>query len=171
MNDLLTEYRDFVLDTKKGYRVEGMKLVYPLLGIVGEYAELTQKIKSQAPCLPEEIVKEAGDVMWYVVAFCIDAGISSHIVITDGTHIASPSEDLMIDFFGYLSEAVKKYLRDGKSLDVDTVYSYLTFIVARVVYLAHKFAGADRNTILLTNMEKLRSRKARNVIHGDGDNR
>jgi len=94
------------------YPKVGEKFVYPLLGLVGETGEVSEKIKKLfrddggklTPEKKEEIKKELGDVLWY---------------------LAQLSKELGLKF----SEVAKG------------------------------------------NLEKLASRKERNKLHGDGDNR
>ncbi|EKE12151.1 MAG: hypothetical protein ACD_13C00294G0003 [uncultured bacterium] len=94
------------------YPKVGEKFVYPLLGLVGETGEVSEKIKKLfrddggklTPEKKEEIKKELGDVLWY---------------------LAQLSKELGLKF----------------------------------------------SEVAIGNLEKLASRKERNKLHGDGDNR
>lgn len=58
------------------------KLVYPVLGLVGEAGEVAEKMKKVArdengkvsDDKAMEMLKEVGDVLWYVAAVCRDLG-------------------------------------------------------------------------------------------------
>lgn len=94
------------------YPKVGEKFVYPLLGLVGETGEVSEKIKKLfrddggklTPERKEEIKKELGDVLWYLAQLSKELGLK-------------------------LSEVASG------------------------------------------NLEKLASRKTREKLHGDGDNR
>lgn len=61
-----------------------MKVVYPTLGLCGETGEVAEKIKKSfrdnidltAPLEQAHLMKELGDVLWYIAALCSDLGIS-----------------------------------------------------------------------------------------------
>lgn len=54
--------------------------IYPLLGLVGETGEVSEKIKKTIrdgkDVVREDIVKELGDILWYLTALGEDFGIS-----------------------------------------------------------------------------------------------
>src|ERR1700686_5131663 len=62
----------------------GDNILYPVLGVCGEAGELAEKLKK---CLRDKdgqvlgedhrlIVKEVGDVLWYLAAVCRELGVS-----------------------------------------------------------------------------------------------
>ena len=78
----------------KEYQVEALKtadypdignnFVYPTLGLTGEAGEVSEKIKKilrddsgvMSKEKRVEVVKEIGDVMWYIAALCSEIGVS-----------------------------------------------------------------------------------------------
>jgi NTP pyrophosphatase (non-canonical NTP hydrolase) len=66
------------------------KIVYPALGLAGEAGEAVEKIKkairkSKGYAFKNELdyaglIKELGDVMWYVANLCTDLGIELELV-------------------------------------------------------------------------------------------
>jgi NTP pyrophosphatase (non-canonical NTP hydrolase) len=62
----------------------GNNIVYPTLGLAGETGEFVEKIKKMirdddgtlTPERKEALVKELGDVLWYVSNICCEAKIS-----------------------------------------------------------------------------------------------
>lgn len=82
------EYEQLVNDTAI-YPNRGSNIVYPALGLCGEAGEVAEKIKKvlrdQDGVLNDEtreaIVKEMGDVMWYLVALSKEIGTSINHVI------------------------------------------------------------------------------------------
>jgi len=77
------EYQKEALKTAK-YPNIGNNFIYPTLGLAGEAGEVSEKIKkvlrddngviSEVKRL--EIVKELGDVMWYISALCSEIGVT-----------------------------------------------------------------------------------------------
>lgn len=62
---------------------ETVKYIYPTLGLCGEAGEVAEKVKKVfrdkggvfSDEVKEEIIKELGDVMWYLAALASDFGI------------------------------------------------------------------------------------------------
>lgn len=75
---LIQEYNEFVRKTK--FYPQHRKIEYPILGICGEAGEAAEKVKKTIrdnnEVFDEErkaaILKELGDVLWYVVATAQD---------------------------------------------------------------------------------------------------
>ena len=80
------EYSDAVWSFA-AYPDRGNNLLYPALGLTGESGEVAEKIKklwrneghtSAAGLTPEkkhDLVKELGDVLWYINAMCREIGV------------------------------------------------------------------------------------------------
>jgi NTP pyrophosphatase (non-canonical NTP hydrolase) len=75
MSDLL-EYTQFVKSMK--VYPEKYALIYPALGINGEAGEIAEKVKKHLrgdkEINREDLLKEAGDVLWYITSFADDLG-------------------------------------------------------------------------------------------------
>jgi len=71
---------------------------------------------------------------------------------------------------GEVSEKIKKHVRDGTPLDKDGVIKELGDVLFYVAALATHL-DEDLSEVAAINIEKLRDRKARGVIQGQGDNR
>jgi NTP pyrophosphatase (non-canonical NTP hydrolase) len=70
---------------------------------------------------------------------------------------------------GEYAERIKKYIRDGHIDDVLTAKE-LSDVLWYVAMCAHEL-GYDLSEIAEINMTKLRDRKARGVLNGNGDTR
>jgi len=71
---------------------------------------------------------------------------------------------------GEIAEKVKKYLRGDRELDREGLLKELGDPLWYIASLADDL-GYTLEDVVRVNMEKLSSRKERNVLHGDGDNR
>jgi NTP pyrophosphatase (non-canonical NTP hydrolase) len=71
---------------------------------------------------------------------------------------------------GEVAEKVKKSIRGDKPLDIEEVAKELGDVLWYVSNLASDI-GVSLNTLAEKNLEKLYSRKERQVIKGSGDNR
>lgn len=75
---------------------------------------------------------------------------------------------------GEVAEKIKKILRDKNStMDKDSateVVKELGDVLWYISAMAYEL-GVDMEDVAKANMEKLQSRRDRNMIHGDGDNR
>ena len=78
----LNEYQQKALETAK--YPDGHRVIYPTLGLTGEAGEVADKVKKilrdDGGAISEEraleIVKEIGDVLWYVATLSNDLGFS-----------------------------------------------------------------------------------------------
>jgi NTP pyrophosphatase (non-canonical NTP hydrolase) len=76
----LNEYQQKALTTK-GYGA-GNNIIYPTLGLTGESGEVADKVKKVlrdnngefTDEIKLEIIKESGDVLWYLAALADDLG-------------------------------------------------------------------------------------------------
>lgn len=71
---------------------------------------------------------------------------------------------------GEIAEKVKKWLRGDKELDKDAILSELGDPLWYICSMADDL-GYTLEDVIQRNMEKLRSRKERGVVKGEGDNR
>lgn len=156
------------------YKNLNLEIAYPCLGLVGELAELVEAI--EAPHFDtERIYSELGDVLWYIASICTDLTLPMSICAAAETFeeiaLTNPGSD--IKFFlmaGKACEAAKKVLRDHNESKKVIIRACLRNL------LQHLAAFCNFHNLSLThaadlNLNKLRSRQERGVVHGDGDNR
>jgi len=156
------------------YKNLNLEIAYPCLGLIGELAELVEAI--EAPQFDtERIYSELGDVLWYIAAVCTDMGLQLSVCTGvesfEEITLNNPGSD--IKFFlmaGRAWEAAKKVLRDGNETKKVIIRACLRNL------LEHFSAFCNFNNLSLThaadlNLNKLRSRQERGVVHGDGDTR
>jgi NTP pyrophosphatase (non-canonical NTP hydrolase) len=76
------DYQELAMSTAV-YPQKGSNLAYPALGLNGEAGEVAEKVKKilrdKGGVLDEDsrqaLMKELGDVLWYVAAMCSEAGL------------------------------------------------------------------------------------------------
>lgn len=166
--------------------------VYPALGLANEVGETLDKVfpTDRVEMVTTEVVKELGDVLWYVVATTHDLNlklwelfrhISGDMNVTtfdalewwllEGDKKRSPYLSLTVHA-GEIAGIAKKVIRDGRGLEDARVKAEP--VLARVLYdlcLICKRIGVPLSEIAKTNYDKLTSRLERGKIKGDGDNR
>lgn len=86
----LNEYQEESRKTAK-YPVIGHRVIYPLLGLLGETGEIAEKIKKMfrdrnGELTPEEkdlLKKEIGDVMWYIAQLATELDLKLEDIAID----------------------------------------------------------------------------------------
>lgn len=148
---------------------------YAVLGLQSEIGELFEKIELNAD--NKEIIKEAGDIPWYVALICT----LNDIELEDIAEVAKEKAFGVIKHYHYssmnkmiiessnLCGIWKKQIRDGKH-NISDIYCKLTSILAELFEVC-KTLGFNIENVLQINIEKLFDRKKRGVISGSGDNR
>jgi hypothetical protein len=153
------------------------ELVYPALGLCGEVGELIHAISHDA----EEVVKEAGDVLWYIANVASDAGLVLSEVVgrktfpkdIDCWRLSTTKCDLSIQA-GVVAEHVKKTLRDDAGVLCDKRRKGIKKDLKEIVDLLAKVCGFENTTLedcAEKNIAKLLSRQERGKLTGDGDDR
>jgi hypothetical protein len=160
------------------------EIMYLTLGLIGEIAEL------EGCHTTEKTLAELGDCYWYL--FRLERVFAKVIVSTElsaaykleweKVYLGGDYGDGMFPFLlnkrlltdcSALANVVKKFFRDG--MQYDRVMKGL-ILVRKIEYFLDKMLTKDwidepKGYVLYLNIAKLRSRKERNVLGGDGDNR
>ena len=137
--------------------------LYFTVGLVEEVAELSEALAS-LPRSEENIMSEVGDVCWYAYGLCQ--------ALEDVTPVPSDDDDGDTDLLvavGRLCGSIKKWSRGDQEWTVfrprvQGHVSHLLGVVRRVSPVSLEIA-------MRSNIEKIRSRRERGVVRGDGNNR
>lgn len=172
----------------------GNNIQYPALGLCGEATELLEKTVehgwSKCADKMQDIIAECGDVMWYHAALIREMGFDNDESIerlgevsfapslahrptyifphTEGTTSAAVAITI---YAGKVAEAAKKIQRDGMS---QKLRGKMLYALKGVLWYLSCFLsplGVPMVKVAEMNIEKLMSRKERNVLQGSGDNR
>lgn len=178
---------------------DGQVSVYPALGLLGEFGELSEKVKKHmrdggVMWDIHAIVKELGDILWYWAAMLreresVDGypyreAVSAHyrLIIGDGGgRVKSLRRSDAVEendaLLSGLPQLIIEMCNDVCDLAIaykDLESSAFCRELVRVLVAIDGVAaalGRDLGYVAEINIEKLSSRKERGVISGNGDNR
>jgi NTP pyrophosphatase (non-canonical NTP hydrolase) len=161
-------------------------MVYPTLGLCGEVGELIAVVTKDigmGDCGDEldSIEKEVGDVLWYVANIAEDMSTLLSEVMGRENFAVCPemwsNEEVLRELpihAGVVAENIKKAIRDNDG-DVShargkNILEALRCLVTWLERLCSWY-GISLEECAQLNLDKLRSRKERGVIKGDGNDR
>lgn len=146
------------------------KVVYPVLKLMGELGELDQADGDQNDGY-EAIIKEAGDVFWYLAALCTDLGYQlQYIIPTSITDTDCFNSALIAGT--EICETVGKKIRDGEiSEERQNYIAFLLRTIAAGVLVYVEYFDISLDEILEKNLKKLQLRAEQGKLTGDGDDR
>lgn len=162
----------------------GSNITYPALGLAGETGELLSKIVKEKHILNNEhrldLLKEAGDVLWYVANLASEIQVSLEDVVknlkatVEFQQSCEGASIYAVCLASVICEKTKKVLRDKNGIVDDAYVSIVSENLAIILSLIDQIAqklNSSISEVMEQNIEKLFSRKQRNVLKGDGDNR
>jgi NTP pyrophosphatase (non-canonical NTP hydrolase) len=147
----------------------GNNYSYPLLGLIEECSEVDEKIETGDNSIGN-IMKELGDVYWYLSSCCFELKINFLELIKSPIETKLKLSTEASKIAGYL----KKIIRDDDGILVDEKKEKIILSLKKIVYIVNRYESEYRISkldIMNTNLEKLFSRKSRGVLKGSGDNR
>ena len=161
----LDEYQA-AADTTAMHPNKGNNIFYPVLGLIGEFGEVTEAIMKGSP--DKDILLELSDTLWYLSTICTELKIK----LTD---VAGSTEvDHPTHILGQIAEITKKLMRDDNSVISQRHVDLLKPLLAKMFFRIKTTIEMNDSTIEEVcdiNIKKLADRKARNKIQGSGDNR
>lgn len=177
----LTEYQAAALRTAGHTREYRLRLAVGGMGLSGEAAEVLELIDAcpaHAPPDTTKLVKELGDVLWYVAETASTCGLAlAEIPVPD------PHDDLDTDgalrrmaairlviAAGGTTDYLKKVVGHGHTLDVAKVTLGLGLVLRGVLDLA-VLAAVPLGDICAANIKKLEGRYANGFRPEDSINR
>lgn len=168
----------------------------PAFGICGETGELVEKIQHGGS--DDEIIKEMGDVLWYLVntlediqwsfVDCVSyfANLRSHqdcfsivqshvaFLYENDTLVESSDITELHIYSAKIAEIAKKALRDNNGVVPDSkrkvVGKYCMLILQQLCIGCHVM-GLNLDDVAQANIDKLFDRRDRGVLGGSGDAR
>jgi hypothetical protein len=166
----INEYKEIINQTAKyPTQVDNFGLAYCMLGLIGETEELYNEENK------DNIIKEAGDCIWYMAGICKNAGLNYDRVFDLNTMIPDDTQTI----YAY-TEQVKKYYRDGKEINKIEFENVLHMHLVSVLLFTLNISESSNeessldtllSEIMQKNFDKLTKRRELNMISGDGSNR
>jgi hypothetical protein len=149
--------------------------LYFAIGLVEEAAELAEELDKEASIGQAEVVAELGDVLGYLYAICSSLKEVHPIlpVSTDEAIANNPSKlsatpsGLLLAAVGRLCGSLKKWSRGDNGWD--EFRPRLQGDVSALLVLLGRLGPIG--PAMLANIEKIKARKERGTIKGDGNNR
>jgi len=190
---------DTYVDTARSlaFYPESAKFYYPVLGLAGEFGEAVDEIfqgLGNVPVTPKPtIISELGDVLWYIVNVALDLGFTFHDltdIVTGGLRCET-FEDVCFQrlkprdsrspflkasiYIGHLAEIAKKGIRDGYGTQLPlTKLAIAVTALAQLIVCLCEICEKHQITIdevAANNSAKLTSRRDRDKLKGDGNDR
>lgn len=188
----LSEYQKKARSTAIYVDIENISPLYPVLGLIGECGEVSEKIKKlfrdDGGNITTErstaVSKELGDCCWYLANICCDTGLELEIMYTmkksSDVHILHDLELPRLVLYlnrqaNFVAEILEQWhianaLRPSTSSKFIAFTQHLSRIMACIDEIARRFESTLEQ-VCTDNIDKLFSRKKRGTLHGDGDNR
>jgi len=170
----IKEYQEKALETAI-YPNKGNNHIYPFLGLCGEFGEFykTSSINNYKSLNEINLSKyELGDCYWYFVVLCWELNIDLDMLAFVEIDMDNKEINLEAVFLhlSELAELFKKVIRDNTEINKEIVLEKLSLIFI-CIFKYMVWRDWDEYQIWQMNIDKLQSRKERNVIHGSGDER
>jgi len=174
----LNSYQEMASETANyPYRNTDFGICYTALGLSGEIGELIEIIEF-FDYEKEDVVKEIGDVFWYISQLSVELGLN----LSEIKKIINPISVNQIDlktinqnlkYLGFVSgkicDKTKKLIRDG-SIDKIYIKNKIAEVLVGLLNCC-LLLDIDWREACQKNIDKLKSRLERGVLHGDGGNR
>ncbi len=154
-------------------RPKEIKMICNGFGLIGELDELEEIQKYDSHYAlglsyeDDDIIKEVGDVCWYIASICTELNISLDYAIE--VYNENESKGFEVSDMN-MAEIFKKVYRDN---DGKFTGEYKYKIIFYIGYLLQLYLDqfCDIRIAMKQNIKKLQSRKKRGKIKGSGNNR
>jgi NTP pyrophosphatase (non-canonical NTP hydrolase) len=166
--------------TTASYPNLGKSIEYPLMGLMGEFGEICEKFKkvlrdSNGVMTTERrdgLVGELGDLMWYLFQIYSEGKIDFEREYEEKQLFieqASSSLNILVAMNCAISD-IAMFCVSKNTVLLSCLTEPSNSLVA-CIKLICKICGSSIEEVMDKNTEKLKSRKERGVIKGDGDSR
>lgn len=141
---------------------------YQVFGLIGEAGEFVQALYHGPQ---ERVIKEAGDVLWYISRGADDIGIKLQDCFDCPvqTEMFGGAIDMFLGEVCVLAELAKRVIREGTFDKGKWWHQYNR--IAHCYEMLTRSRSLDIHEIIGTNVFKLEDRIDRGVLKGSGDDR
>lgn len=136
----------------------------PALGIAGESGELDEALEHQGD---DEVIKEMGDVLWYIFAAFKTCGLTLDQLLDDAcrTYVR---EGYLQHWAARYSDQIKKVAWHGKELNKEEALKNLGNCLAALYDCAHTNSMNLWQEVAPANIAKLKKRYPDKFVEGGG---
>lgn len=169
----INDYKEIIAKTAIfPNEVTDFGLAYSWLGLIEESEEArnafeTFRVDTKNDKNKKALVKELGDVCWYITNIAVIENLDLEEIFTMRTNLSDLIGGKTITAY---CGNIKKYYRDGKAVDKQELTNILTLLINGMM-LSVNLYDIKLETVLEINYNKLMKRRETNTIQGDGDNR
>lgn len=188
----LYEYQEKARSTAIYLDIEGSRMIYPALGIVGECGEVVEKTKKlirdanwdMTDDRKAAIAKELGDCCWYLANICCDTNhdlgmmyeMKGYVILHQIRDLPFPRIALHMSRHASIVATILEdwYYNRGGHIANRGHYTELPQSLSHIITCIEEIARRCDFTledIYTTNIAKLLQRKKKGTIKGDGDER
>lgn len=150
----IEEYQLLTTRSNRNWPTAAASAAHSALGITGEFQEFWNADDND-----QEVIKEAGDIMWYISELANVLDIKLELIAYDENQHDEMSEDASI---GYIAESCKKWFAYDKYPNKEVIRQHLEFLILCVSENAEEYCSLETsdliNLIMQTNIDKLRAR-------------
>ena len=174
----LTAHRTAIYPRRKDPSVmaDSGGVIYTVLGLCGECGEYYTAFSNfhlNRIAGRQAVVKEAGDVCWYMVELLAELDVPVDVLINSEAFESGKPFKLSITYACGCAELVKKGIRDNGRINSDTMVKIIANL--QMMWASLNFdlniCGLTIEEVLEENNKKLLSRLERGTLNGSGDNR
>ena len=147
--------------------------LYFTVGLVEEVAELMEEKQKNSPD-DSSVVSEVGDVCWYIYGLChslndiLPTTIKSKSDVSNLSPLGDEAAQALL-LCGKLCGSVKKWNRGDQNWD--QFRERIQKDVSDVLGVLASISPVPLEVAMKKNIEKIQSRRERNVVKGDGSDR
>lgn len=144
-----------------------------LCGECGEYYQACNEFHASHSTNTNKVIKEAGDVCWYLVEFLSELDIPVDVLINSEALESGKAHNIAMFYACACAELIKKGIRDNGRINSPTLASIIANLqhIWASLNFDMNMMGISMEVVLETNNKKLLSRLNRNKLNGQGDDR
>ena len=180
--EIKMNFKEYQTESRKTalYPNLNLSIEYPLMGLMGEFGELSEKFKKvlrdnkgvMSPDRIDGIINEASDILWYLFQIYSESGIDFEKEYTEkqlSMEQKSSLLNLLVAMHCSISDIAIFCVSKNKVL-LSCITDPANSLVACVKCVC-LMCNTTIENVMDYNIKKLKDRLDRNVIRGDGDKR
>lgn len=156
------EYQVLAMRTNDVKRSDKDNFLNACLGLAGEGAELHELLNTPYHLRNEQwkldVVKETGDIYWYIALMTTAIDTKMKTIITWGYTAEKASREKYILYIGAICDTIKKSIYQGHDIDSYTIIDGLREIFINISNICYTNTGILPEEVATRNIDKLKKR-------------